>query len=151
MSNVVIRDFEMKDYSKVMEIENLTFVAPWNEKEMLYEINDNEFSLIGVATIDEQVVGFYDFWITFDSATIAQIAVHPSYQHLGIGSLMMKEILKECSIKKVNNITLEVRKNNVKAINFYEKHGFITRLTKEKYYSNGDDALYMIKEVTVNG
>ena len=50
-------------------------------------------------------------------------------------------------IKKIRNITLEVRKNNEKAVNLYQKHGFKTVLTKEKYYSNGDDAYYMIKEL----
>ena len=85
--------------------------------------------------------------MTFDSATIAQIAIDPAYQRQHLGSLLMEEILKDAKAKKVRTITLEVRKNNEKAVNLYKKYGFKTLLVKEKYYSNGDDALYMIKEL----
>ena len=59
----------------------------------------------------------------------------------------MEEIIKDAQAKKVRTITLEVRKNNEKAVNLYQKYGFKATLTKEKYYSNGDDALYMMKEL----
>ena len=78
-----IRDFELADLDRVMEIENLTFVAPWKKEEMLAEVNENKFANIGVIEVDNKVVGFYDFWVTFDSATIAQIAVDPSFQRQG--------------------------------------------------------------------
>lgn len=144
---ISIRDLELKDIDRVMEIENLTFVAPWKKDELLYEINGNKYSYLGVIEIDNYVVGFYDFWVTFDSATIAQIAVDPTYQRQGLASRMMEEIIKECEIKKARNITLEVRENNEKASKLYQKFGFKTLLKKEKYYSNGDNALYMVKEI----
>lgn len=146
-----IRDFELNDLDRVMEIENLTFKAPWKKEEMLYEINGNEFSHLGVIELDGRVVGFYDFWITFDSATIAQIAVDPLFHRQGLASRMMEEIIKECQIKKVRNVTLEVRENNEKAVKMYAKFRFKTLLKKEKYYSNGDNALYMVREITNNG
>ena len=41
-----------------------------------------------------------------------------------IKSELMEEMLKDVKAKKVNSLTLEVRKSNEKAINFYKKHGF---------------------------
>ena len=144
---IEIRDMELKDIARVMEIETVTFIAPWKEDEMLYELNKNKFSNMAVILNDNLIVGFYDYWVTFDSATIAQIAIDPVYQRQHLGSLLMEEILKDAKAKKVRTITLEVRKNNEKAVNLYQKYGFKTSLIKEKYYSNGDDALYMIKEL----
>lgn len=151
--NVEIRKMTIEDLPSVLEIENLCFVSKWSEKDFLYELNENKVSNLWVielsasSTNQKSVVGFIDFWITFDSATISQIAIHPDIQHRQLGSALMDEMYNECFAKKVRNITLEVRKSNQKAIKFYEKHGFKTVLTKPHYYQNGEDALYMILEV----
>ena len=151
MYQVEIRDLLESDLDRVMEIENLCFVAPWKRDDILRELNNNEFANLYVATINNVVVGYVDFWITFDSATICQIAVHPDYQRQSIGSSLLDEVLKECYAKRVFNITLEVRETNEKGISFYKKHGFIPFLTKPQYYSNGENAIYMIKGVAING
>lgn len=142
-----IRDLMESDINKVMEIENLCFVAPWKKEDILRELKENKFATLLVATVNEEVVGYVDFWVTFDSATICQIAVHPNYQRQHIGSLLLEEILKECYAKKVLTITLEVRESNSKGINFYTKHGFNQFLVKPNYYSNGENAIYMMKGV----
>ena len=142
-----IRDLMESDINKVMEIENLCFVAPWKKEDVLREFKENEFAHLLVATINEEVVGYVDFWVTFDSATICQIAVHPNYQRQHIGSLLLEEVLKECYAKKVLTITLEVRESNSKGINFYTKHGFNQFLVKPNYYTNGENAIYMMRGV----
>ena len=147
MDSLEIRELVVSDLEKVMEIENLCFVAPWKKEDILRELKENKFATLYVATLNDQIVGYMDFWITFDSATICQIAVRPEYQRQHLGSVLMEEILKECSIKKVRHLTLEVRESNVKGINFYQKYGFKTVLNKENYYTNGENALYMVKEV----
>ena len=147
-----IRPFEEIDIKSVMDIEMTSFIAPWSEEQFLSEFHNNEFCNIGVIEIlipdgSFKVVGFYDYWVTFDSATIAQIAVHPSYRRNGLASKMMKDIFDGCYAKRVTGITLEVRENNEKARKFYIKSGFEEVLLKPNYYSNGDNAIYMVKEV----
>ena len=144
---IEIRDLTLNDIDRVMDIESKTFLAPWKKDEMLYELNENKFSNMAVILVDDYIVGFYDYWVTFDSATIAQIAIDPTYQRQHLGSLLMEEIIKDARAKKVRTMTLEVRKNNEKAVKLYQKFGFKQTLVKEKYYSNGDDAIYMIKEL----
>ena len=144
---IEIRDLTLNDIDRVMDIESKTFLAPWKKEEMLYELNENKFSNMAVILVDDYIVGFYDYWVTFDSATIAQIAIDPTYQRQHLGSLLIEEILKDARAKKVRTMTLEVRKNNEKAVKLYQKFGFKQTLVKEKYYSNGDDAIYMIKEL----
>lgn len=150
-----IRKMEERDLPAVMEIENLCFKAPWKEKDFLYEMHENQFANLWVIElshddINKSVVGFSDYWQTFDSATICQIAIHPEIQRRQLGSALMDEIINDCIAKKVRTLTLEVRKSNAKAQSFYKKQGFKEELIKPKYYSNGEDAIYMSFEVTSN-
>lgn len=151
--DVEMRDMTIEDLPQVMEIENLCFLHPYKEKDLIYEINENPVSNVWVIEYSnkslglKQIVGFVDYWVTFDSGTICQIAVHPDIQRLGIGTIMMEEIKKDAYAKRVKTLTLEVRESNIKAINFYQKHGFVVSHKKEGFYSNGEDAIYMILEV----
>ena len=151
--DVEMRDMTIEDLPQVMEIENLCFLHPYKEKDLIYEINANPVSNVWVIEYSnkslglKQIVGFVDYWVTFDSGTICQIAVHPDIQRSGIGTIMMEEVKKDAYAKRVKTLTLEVRESNVKAINFYQKHGFVISHKKEGYYSNGEDAIYMILEV----
>lgn len=147
MLNIEVRDMVNADLDRVMEIENLCFKAPWQRDDLYREINDNKLAVLSVITINNLVVGFSDYWNTFDSGTICQIAIHPDYQHQSLGSKLMEEIIKDAKAKKTRTLTLEVRSSNEKAIRFYRKYGFQIALVKEKYYTNGEDAIYMIKEV----
>ena len=147
MIDIEVRDMTDSDLPQVMEIENLCFKAPWPEKDINVELHDNAFSVMQVITVDDKVVGFCDYWNTFETGTICQIAIHPQYQHQKLGSKLLDEVIKDAKAKKIRTLTLEVRENNKKAITFYEKFGFKITLVKEQYYSNGENAIYMIKEV----
>ena len=150
---VTVREATDEDIPAILELENLCFVDPWKESTIRYEMHENPVSNVWVIELEEKsqnlksVVGYCDYWHTFDSATIAQIAVHPSLQRKQLGSAMMDEIINDCYAKKVRTLTLEVRASNSKAINFYLKHGFKKELTKPHYYKNGEDAIYMIRNV----
>ncbi|MCQ2815173.1 MAG: ribosomal protein S18-alanine N-acetyltransferase [Bacilli bacterium] len=149
--NIEVRPMTITDMPSVMEIENLCFKHPWGEQDILYELNENPVSHVWVIELSQNgqkaICGFCDYWETFDSATICQIAVHPKIQRHQLGNAMMDEIINDCYIKKIKNITLEVRASNEKAINFYKRHGFCTEIVKKSYYSDGEDALYMIKKM----
>ncbi|MBR2506300.1 MAG: ribosomal protein S18-alanine N-acetyltransferase [Bacilli bacterium] len=153
--NVTIRPMTKEDLPSVMEIERLCFINPWNEEQFIYEIEENVYSNPWVVELSNTnsdnvaIVGFCVYWQTFDSATICQIAVHPEIQRRQLGSAMMDEIINDCYAKRVQTLTLEVRKSNTKAINFYLKHGFEQVTVKEKYYTDGEDAIYMTRRVDI--
>ena len=148
-----IRKMEEEDLPMVMEIENLCFIKPWSEKNFLYEMYENPFANLWVIEMSnaslglKSVVGFADYWQTFDSGTLCQIAIHPELQGNGIGSQLLDEVIKDAYAKKIRTMTLEVRKSNEKAIKLYKKFGFTYSHIKEGYYDDGEDALYMILEV----
>ena len=59
---------------QILKIEEEAFKDPRSKKDLLYEINENPFGVFLIAKEDNEIVGFYNFWITFDSATIYRIA-----------------------------------------------------------------------------
>ena len=59
----------------------------------------------------------------------------------GIGNLLFAEVEKIAS----GVMTLEVRVSNTNAINFYTKRGFNKALIRKGYYSNGEDAILMVR------
>lgn len=148
-----IRKMTEEDLPMVMEIENLCFITPWTKDGFLYELNENLFSNLLVIELSNEslglksVCGFVDYWQTFDSGTICQIAIHPELQGNKLGSELLKEVINDAYAKKIRTLTLEVRKSNTKAIALYKKHGFIASHIKEGYYTNGEDAIYMVLEV----
>lgn len=93
---------------------------------------------------DEKIIGFIIFALIYDRCELIDLYVDKNYRRMGIAKELI-EIMLENS-KECNNISLEVRKDNVEAYNLYSKFGFKTVSTREKYY-NGIDGYLMVKEV----
>lgn len=140
----------LKDFEQIYDIEQTCFVEPYTREQLMYEFSENPLNKILVAYDEDKIVGFVDYMITFNSATISQIAVLPNYRKKGLGSKLLEEMEK--SFPKeiddvVETITLEVRESNINAISFYKKNGYENVVIKKHYYKNGENAVYMIKRL----
>ena len=62
-----------------------------------------------------------------------------------VGQQLLNEALQKAIEEECENMTLEVRVSNERAIQFYEKNGFITVNTRKNYYEDGENAYLMIK------
>ena len=147
---MIIRRVKKEDFEQVYEIEQSCFKDPYPKKHLEYEFFENPVNVILVAEENSKIVGFIDFMITFNSATIVQIAVIPEYRKQKIATMLLKEM--ENSFPKdiedvVENVTLEVRKTNKSAINLYKKGGYEIIVEKKHYYPDGEDAIYMVKRI----
>ena len=144
----MIRKVRKEDFEQVYEIEKTCFVDPYPREQLEYEFSSNPVNVILVAEEDSKVIGFIDFMITFNSATIVQVAVLPEYRGRHIATNLLKEM--ENTFPKdvediVESITLEVRTSNEPAINLYKKDGYEPIVIKKHYYADGEDALDMVK------
>ena len=139
-----------EDFEEVVEIENTCFIDPYPRSFLEYEFEQNPLNKIIVCKDKDKVVGFIDFMITFNSATISQIAVKNEYRKQGIATELLNEMEKcfPTDIEDVvENVTLEVRESNSAAINLYKKNGYEEVVIKKHYYSNGENAIYMVKRL----
>ena len=147
---MIIREARVTDFDAVVKLENACFLQPYNIEQMRYEFNGNPLNKILVACIEDQIVGFVDYMITFNSATITQIAVDQTFRKQGIATKLLIEMENTFPTdieEVVENTTLEVRESNLAAINLYKKSGYEVVTIKKHYYEDGENAIYMVKRL----
>lgn len=142
------RSSSLNDIDELLEIENESFVNPWKKEDLIYELTSNPLNKFLVIEIDGKIIGFIDYMITFNSATISQIAIKKEYRNKGYATNLLDK-MEETFIKSgedaVEYVTLEVRNSNINAQKLYEKNGYKKVTIKKNYYIDGEDAIYMVK------
>ena len=143
---------ELSDLDKIDEIEKTIFVDPWPMKEYAYEIEHNKYAYLYKLVDNNEIIGYFDVWLIDDAyGTIASIGIKKEYQGKGYSKLLMDKILELANKLNIDQIDLEVRTSNIKAISLYQKFGFEMVSVRSKYYSNGEDALLMVKVLKGDG
>ncbi len=145
-----IRRASLADLDGIYEIEKDCFLNPWKKSDLEYELTKNPVNFVLVAEVDDVIVSFLNFMITFNSASIVQIATKIDERGKHYATRLLNEmfnILPSQGDEKVDFITLEVRESNKVAQEMYKKVGFEFITIKKNYYSNGEDALYMVKRM----
>ena len=76
-------------------------------------------------------------------ARVLMLAVSSEMRRKGIGTLLMRRFMEECHKKGAKVITLEVRKGNLAAMEFYKRFSFQPIDVIKGYYNDGEDAYQM--------
>lgn len=131
-------------------IEIACFQHPYTREQLRYEIEENEFSSVLGVYEEDTLIGFIDYWITFETCQLNQIAILPEYRRKGYGNQLMKEMIQHAEEAMCENIMLEVRVSNQTAQAMYEAFGFLPLQVRKGYYDNGEDAIVMVKPLGGN-
>jgi len=143
-----IREMDVEDIPDLLEIERKSFPTPWTEALFMSQIRQKEIGLNRVILEEGKIVGYASAWIAADELHLLSIAVEPAKRRMGIGSRLLRALMKEGREKGARRIILEVRQKNRKAQSFYFYHGFKIMGRRARYYSDtGEDALVMQKEI----
>ena len=78
-------------------------------------------------------------------ARVLMLAVDRRYRGAGLGTLLTQEFFRECGKKGVRQVSLEVRASNIGAQRFYQRLGFFTVRRVSKYYSDGEDGIFLLR------
>ena len=117
----------------------------YNFNYVLSDVNDdirnNPFSKYLLYILDGRIVGYINYYLIYDKIEIANFDVLPNYQNQKIGSKLLERLISDYT-GKVDNITLEVKVDNDKAVYLYQKYGFIKKAIRKGYY-NGIDGILM--------
>ena len=146
MIDYVVLDMDLSHIDDVIIIENLSFKTPWKKEDFVAELTRNICARYKVLIIDNRVVSYGGMWVLLDEAHITNIAVHPEFRGIGLGNVIVEQLVKEAKENNISSMTLEVRMNNISAINLYKKYGFIEEAVRKNYYQDtGEDAIIMWK------
>lgn len=102
------------------------------------ELNSNPFSRVLIYIQDKEVVGYIYYSDIYERAEINQIEVSKIHRNCGKATELLQKMLE--IVKK--DVTLEVKKDNIPAINLYKKFDFKEKTLRKGYY-NGVDGILM--------
>ena len=143
----VVRTATKNDLDDIMQIEKASF--EWYDRfpatlfiHYLQKFEDGFFvaldpysSIVGYAILaDSKSVGY-----------VLSIAVHPKFRNQGYAELLLSFVESKCREKCILLLRLDVRVDNVVAIELYKKLGFVQLRLKKDFYGKGLDALLMEK------
>jgi len=146
MSGFRIMPLQLEHIDGVLEVDSLSFTIPWSRPSFENETLQNDFARYVVAVDRGKVIGYAGVWIIAGEGQITNIAVHPDFRGKGTACKMLEALIDICVCESVSDMTLEVRKSNLAAINLYKKHGFVQEGIRKQFYAdNKEDALIMWK------
>ena len=148
--DICVRRLSSDDLDILLEIENLSFRAPWSRESYTRELTENPLARYYGCFSEGRLVAFAGFWLILDEGHIANIAVHPLYRKKGFGELLMRQVMIQGLLEGLHWMTLEVRVSNEAARNLYGKLGFRDLGKRRAYYEDGEDAVIMWASLSGN-
>jgi ribosomal-protein-alanine N-acetyltransferase len=133
---------------QILEIENSSFPVPWSVRAFEEEINKSISNLWAIIS-EQRLLAYICFWMFDKEIHILNFAVHPRKRNLGLGKLLLENIIETGTAGGIENIWLEVRPSNIPALSIYKKYGFTESGRRKSYYSDSkEDAVIMSLDIT---
>jgi ribosomal-protein-alanine N-acetyltransferase len=139
-----VRFASKNDIDKVLEIEGLSFLQPWDYH--IFKLALADIFLV----FDEPDISGYLIAVCCSrniTATIMKMAVHPEHRREGIATALLNHVLVILKEKKIVDVCLNVEMIRKPAIALYEKFGFKIKQTIHMDYEDdlADDAFYIMQ------
>ncbi|MBC7129749.1 ribosomal protein S18-alanine N-acetyltransferase [Candidatus Bathyarchaeota archaeon] len=152
-----LRRFTPNDLERVVYI-NLTCLPENYSNYFFLDLYERFPETFIVAEENGEVVGYimcrieiglsnYGFGGFIKKGHIVSIAVLPGYRRKGIGEALIRRAMEGMRKYNAKQCFLEVRVTNTPAINLYKKMGFEVKKVIRGYYSDGEDAYLMAREL----
>jgi ribosomal-protein-alanine N-acetyltransferase len=144
-----LRPMQVTDVPAVMAVERQVYAQPWSDSGYIYELTANELARYQALTAragnrSALLIGYAGHWLIADEAHVSTIVVAPSWRRLGLGQLLMLDLLLRAHDRGACLATLEVRRSNRPAQALYLGLGFEVVGERPHYYAdNREDALIM--------
>jgi ribosomal-protein-alanine N-acetyltransferase len=136
------------DLDDVCRIENEVFPNPWPRGAFESDVRRRSTYCTVVRNSVRDLVGYACLMVAADEANLTNIAVAANHRRLGIGSMLLDDLISEAERQRCRAMFLEVRPGNRDAISFYLRHGFTELYMRKWYYRNPvEDALVMVRPI----
>lgn len=141
---VLVRPGDPGDLGAVVSMEKAAFSDPWSQESLFSELLGDKMRMPLVAELDGHVCGYLMAWRVVDQLHIMNIATDPNYLRRGVGTALLLAAARLAAGAGQVEITLEVRRSNSGAREFYRHHHFAETGVRQGYYQeDGEDAIIM--------
>ncbi len=137
------RRMTMDDVSAVHRLEQKIFPDAWSLNSFTKEVENERISYPCVMISNGRLIGYAIAWFYANELHITNFAIDSDFQRQSLGTRLMQHLLEKYNGYEA--AYLEVRRSNFPAINLYKKLGFEELFVRQAYYSDGEDALIMVK------
>ncbi len=117
-----IRSATEDDLDQVMEIDRLSFSAPWSDNFFKSALRD----IFLILEKEREIVGYIIACVCHDleKAVIIRVAVHPDHRGQGVARTLMSACLDLLAKRNIGVVELDVELVSRGAIKLYERFGF---------------------------
>lgn len=145
---ITFEQMQQKDLEQVMAIEKEAFPDPWSKSFFKQELRKRKTYIhLYIARLNNEVVGYIIFYIFRSEGHILNIAVAAEYRRHGVAKYLLASALEVVRKNAGEEVFLEVSVKNTAAQELYKQFGFEVYGIRKRYYSNGEDAYVLRKEV----
>jgi [ribosomal protein S18]-alanine N-acetyltransferase len=152
---VEIRAMAVEDLDQVMAISASFREAPqWPRSAYMSAIAPaaGPWRVALVAEADGEVIGFVTGSLVALQAELESIAVDRAVHRRGIGAALLESLIREAASAGAEEILLEVRVSNLRALQLYGRAGFVEVGRRRGYYLDpAEDAILMRYQIRSQG
>ena len=136
-----IAEMKMQDLQEIKNYLDTEYDNFWSYQTLESEINSESSIYIIIKNNQNLILGFTGIKVILDEAELMNIVVKKDFRNCGIGSILLKNIIKKARELELKKIYLEVNDTNLPAINLYKKFNFKQIGIRKKYYCNNNGIL----------
>ncbi len=150
---MIIREILDNELEALAQIDKSVNLSPWSHLNYEQSFTNEKHTIIGIFNNKQELIGGCAYSIVLDECEILQLCIAKNWQRKGYARQLLEFIFAEITQKQVRECFLEVKFDNLAAINLYQQAGFniITR-RKNYYLIDGErfDALIMGKSICLS-
>jgi [ribosomal protein S18]-alanine N-acetyltransferase len=145
MKVLELKTLEVDQLEGVVELDRRSLGGMWTIEGYRREMDSPNSDLLILQQINSQqmipqpILGVGCVWAILDEAHITTLAIDPTVQRQGWGSVMLHALLRAARRRELEWATLEVRVSNLGAIALYKRFGFESVGERKKYYQNPEE------------
>jgi ribosomal-protein-alanine N-acetyltransferase len=149
-----ITDVRKDDLFAICQIENSSYKFPWSQQAIIDQIiNKNAYNRSiyidnnSSTSNDSILVGYIFGYTVLNDIYITNICIHPDFLKRKFASKLLETLFLDANVLNIKSIFLEVRKSNFAAISLYKKFQFDEDGERKNFYSDGESAILMHKDI----
>ena len=144
---VEIVEMQTEDVEVVSKIENDSMLTNALSKQDFEKALNNANYKVFVVKFNNDVVGFIMLQIT-DELCVMGVAVKQDMRNMGLATKLFKKAFEFAGQNNISSVSLEVSEKNLTASLLYQKLGFASRRIRKNYYTDGSNAVEMVKTIS---
>ena len=135
------------DIGALVDLENRSFSSDRISRKSFRRLIASPSAAVIVAAVGQPLAGYAVvlFRTGAAAARIYSLAVDPAFR--GIGRELLAACERQAAMRGCSAIRLEVRDDNIRAINLYERMAYCRFAVKPGYYADGATALRFAKPI----